>query len=74
MHALKDASDDGFLSLRMNVFGYDRTPGAADYSTGVAVGTIGPYEANEPKHFVMGRQLTAALSTGPKGSPFVPAN
>jgi hypothetical protein len=74
LRALKDASIDGLLSLRMNVFGYDRTPSAPDYSTGVAVGTIGPYAANEPKHFVMGRQLTAAISSGPNGFPFVPAN
>jgi hypothetical protein len=74
LRALKEASADGLLSLRMNVFGYDRTPSAPDYSTGVAVGTIGPYAANEPKHFVMGRQLTAALSSDPNSFPFLPAN
>jgi hypothetical protein len=70
LRALKKRSADGLLSIRMNVFGYDRTPYAADYTTGVAVGTIGPAEATGPRHFVIGRQLTAQLAQ----PPFVPAN
>jgi hypothetical protein len=59
--ALKAQSAAGLLSIRMNVFGYDRTPGAPDYGTGRVVGTIGPAAKNEPKHFVFGRQLIAAI-------------
>ncbi len=72
--ALKAKTTGDKLSIRMNVFGYDRTPQAADYGTGVVTGTIGPYLPNEPKHFVMGRQLTAALNPDPDLFPFVPAN
>src|SRR5205823_5239289 len=70
--ALKARSADGLLSVRLNVFGYDRTPGAPDYGTGVLVGTIGPADADGPRHFVRGRQLTAALVPSPL--PVLPAN
>ncbi len=60
--ALEARSDRGLLSIRMNVFGYDRTPGASDFGAGRVTGTIGPAVASEPKHFVLGRQLTASLA------------
>ncbi len=70
--ALQQASADGQLSIRMNVFGYDRTPGAPDYTTGRVVGTIGPASATGPKRFVLGRQLVATLDKA--SYPFVPNN
>ena len=70
--ALEARSASGLLSVRFNVFGYDRTPGAPDFGTGVLVGTIGPADADGPRHFVRGRQLTAGLD--PSASPFLPTN
>lgn len=72
--ALKETSRDGFLSIRMNVFGFDRTPGADDFSTGIVVGTIGPVCPGDPKYFTLGRHLTPALDKNPNLFPFVPAN
>jgi hypothetical protein len=71
--ALRERSADGLLSIRMNVFGYDRTPNAADYGTGRLVGTIGPARLHEPRHFVLGRQLIAAFDPS-NNNPFIPAN
>ncbi len=62
---LKETASDGLLSIRFNVFGYDRSPEAKDYTTGRVVGTIGPATASEPKHFVLGRQLVAVPSQNP---------
>lgn len=72
--ALRHRSADGLLSIRFNVFGYDRTPGAPDYGTGVLVGTIGPADADGPRHFTRGRQLTAALDPKSDWAPFAPLN
>ncbi|HEX2254990.1 MAG TPA: hypothetical protein VHQ65_17120 [Thermoanaerobaculia bacterium] len=72
--ALRARSAEGLLSIRFNVFGYDRTPGAADYATGRVVGTIGPAAAAGPRRFVMGRHLVPALDPDPSLYPFVPAN
>jgi hypothetical protein len=69
LQALKAQSAAGLLSIRMNVFGYDRTPGAPDYGTGSVVGTIGPAAKNEPRHFVFGRQLIAAIDPSNPISP-----
>ncbi len=74
LRTLAERSADGLLSIRMNVFGYDRTPDAPDYTTGVVVGTIGPARTGEPRHFVIGRQLVAALDQHQNAYPFVPAN
>lgn len=74
LRAMLERSAYGRLSIRMNLLGYDRTPGAPDYSTGIVVGTIGIFEQNEPRHFVRGRQLTAALTQGANVPPFIPLN
>ncbi|MEZ4434444.1 MAG: hypothetical protein R3F65_18740 [bacterium] len=57
---LRAASRDGILSIRFNVFGFDRDPTADDYTTGLVIGTIGPAARREPRFFVAGRQLVAA--------------
>jgi len=67
--ALATASAGGPLSIAFNVFGFDRDPHAADYTTGVIVGTIGPARTMEPKHFVLGRQLVAPLVGGDPTAP-----
>jgi hypothetical protein len=69
--ALKEASEEGLLSIRFNVFGFDRSPDADDYTTGVVVGTIGPTTKAEPRHFVLGRQMVAQVD---QGNPTAPAN
>jgi hypothetical protein len=74
LKALKERSDDGILSVRMNLFGFDCDPASAAYGTGTVVGTIGPAWLREPKHFVLGRQLIAALDASNSSYPFVPAN
>ncbi|MEE9344785.1 MAG: hypothetical protein V3U88_04190 [Methylococcales bacterium] len=71
LQALKVASEDGLLSIRFNVFGFDRSPEADDYTTGVVIGTIGPTTKAEPKHFVLGRQMVTQLVCG---NPTAPAN
>lgn len=67
LQALKNGCSSGLLSIRFNVFGFDRDPTADDYMTGVIAGSIGPAAADEPKHFVLGRQLVAV--TKPPGAP-----
>lgn len=57
LDALREASHEGVLSINMNVFGYGRDPKSPRYTLGHVVGSIGPYHAREPKHFVVGRQL-----------------
>ena len=73
LRALKERSAAGLLSIRMNVFGFQRNPVAAEYATGVVVGTIGPAEVGEARQFTVGRHFTAALTPG-DAYPFVPAD
>lgn len=67
--ALQAACGGGPLSICFNTFGFDRDPNASDYTTGVVAGSIGPAWPGEPKHFVLGRQLVAPLSSD---NPTVP--
>lgn len=70
LDAMRAASDDGWLSINMNVFGYGRDPSIARYTLGYAVGSIGPHRAASPKHFVVGRQLIPDIdqdTLGPVG-------
>jgi hypothetical protein len=64
---LKQDSDAGLLSIKFNVDGFDQRPG---FRIGRIVGTIGPARADEPAHFVPGRQCV-----GRDGGPvwFFPA-
>jgi hypothetical protein len=56
---LKQASAAGLLSIKFNVDGFDQQA-----HVGRIVGTIGPATADEPVHFVLGRQC-APLVQGP---------
>lgn len=60
LSALKAASAKGMLSIQFNVYGYGRDSTIPRYTMGHVAGTIGPYAAGEPKHFVAGRQLIAS--------------
>ena len=65
LDALRRASADDCLSICMNVYGYGRDPKIPRYTLGSVAGTIGPYFAGEPKHFVLGRQLVSATPLNP---------
>lgn len=60
LEALQQASAEGGLSINMNVYGYGRDPNIPRYTLGHVVGSIGPYRPEEPKHFVLGRQMIVA--------------
>jgi hypothetical protein len=74
LDALRQTTEDGYLAIDINVYGFGRDPAIPRYTLGRVNGTIGPYHANEPKHFVMGRQLVAALDQSPDVYPLAPAN
>lgn len=71
LRALRDATQDGLLSIAFNVYGYGRDATIPRYTLGHVVGSIGPYLRGEPKHFVLGRQMVAVPS---KQSPLAPLN
>jgi hypothetical protein len=52
---LREAAPE-LLSIKFNVDGYVWGPSSVSFTTGRIVGTIGPGRAEEPKHFVIGRQ------------------
>jgi hypothetical protein len=56
---LRKATKDGRLSIEFSVFGYGRDPKIPRYTMGHVVGTIGPWQPGEPRHFIFGRQLIA---------------
>jgi hypothetical protein len=64
IRALQDISQSGKLSIEFAVYGYGRDPKIPRYTFGHVVGTIGPWQAGEPDHFVIGRQMVAP------GQPF----
>jgi hypothetical protein len=71
LDALQRATEDGCLSINMNVYGYGRDPTIPRYTIGRVAGVIGPYRRGEPKRFVMGRQM---ISPTPAGNPWTPTS
>lgn len=65
LDALRAASAEGFLSINFNVYGYGRDPAISRYTLGRVAGVIAPYAVDEPKHFVIGRQMVAAVTPNP---------
>jgi hypothetical protein len=61
---LKAAAKDGLLSIKFNVDRYSMDWDDDQFCTGRLVGTIGPASADEPAHFVVGRQLLARFPPG----------
>lgn len=57
--ALREASDEGMLSIAFNLYGYGRDASIPRYTMGHVTGSIGPYHRGEPRHFVIGRQMIA---------------
>ena len=66
LSALRESSTaSGLLSIKFNLDLYDMTFGSPTFTQGRVSGTIGPAHADEPSHFVMGRQfMTTAVSGG----------
>src|SRR6185436_2451015 len=60
--ASRDASGDCFLSIKFNTDGYVLDSKSQDFTLGRIVGTIGPAQADEPRHFIAGRQLLPHLN------------
>ena len=60
LRALEAAADaSGALSIKFNVDGYVNNAASAEFTRGRLVGTLGPAEADEPRHLVIGRRLIA---------------
>jgi hypothetical protein len=70
LDALRAASANGLLAINFNVYGYGRDPVIPRYTIGRVAGVIGPYIPDEPRHFVIGRQMVAAAVQ----NPTAPAN
>jgi hypothetical protein len=61
----------GMLSIKFNVDGYNDDSTTPTFTLGRVVGSIGPYNEGEPKHFVAGRYLPAPSSAQtPWGSAY----
>jgi len=61
--------EGGFLSIKFNLDGYNMNPDSGSFTMGRLVGTIGPWSEDEPKHFVIGRQLLPQVANHtPAGS------
>ncbi|PRC93423.1 hypothetical protein [Solimicrobium silvestre] len=71
LESLRKATEQGYLSINMNVYGFGRDQNINRYTYGHVVGSIGPYHQQEPKRFVVGRQMIAAA---PPTDPMVPSN
>jgi hypothetical protein len=63
LRELRRACRDDRLSIKFNLDGYNMDRTSPMFTMGRLVGTIGPASANEPKHFVLGRQLLPQLTT-----------
>lgn len=60
LRELKEIAASDSLSMRLMTFGYVGRYGDPQFSLGTVCGVIGPYLANEPKTFVLGRRFVAA--------------
>jgi hypothetical protein len=60
LRELKEIAAGDSLSVRLMTFAYVMNYGDPKFSLGKVCGVIGPYLANEPKTFVLGRRFVAA--------------
>lgn len=72
LQQLAAASPTGMLSIKFNVDGYNNNTGSTGFTLGRCVGTIGPALADEPQHFVLGRQLFPDMVPANNFSPLQP--
>lgn len=74
---LKAAAANGILSIRFNLDGYSMNPGTPaapnpKFTKGRLVGTIGPSDRAEPRHFVRGRHMVGQpLPSTPGSAPLL---
>lgn len=68
---LRAAAETGLLSIKFNVDKYNMNPQSPRFTQGRIAGTVGPASADEPCHWVLGRQLMARDTPGNQGF-FVP--
>jgi len=64
LQQLRAAAHEGQLSIKFNVDGFDDTSTSPTFTWGRIVGSIGPYQAGEPKHFVAARYLQPLAGAG----------
>lgn len=64
LKTLRQASQDGLLSIKFNVDGYNMDFNSPEFTRGRVVGSIGPSSKDEPRHFVVGRHFMAAAAAG----------
>lgn len=57
LEELKAASTNGLLSIRLTTFGYNTHRLSNRFTVGTVSGVIGPYQAPEPRSFVLGRRM-----------------
>jgi hypothetical protein len=67
---LRGAADDGRLSIKFVVDGFNLDFTSPQFMTGRIVGAIGAAKRGEPRHMVLGRQFVADAS--PNGNFFTP--
>jgi hypothetical protein len=60
LRELVEVADSGILSIRLMTFAFIDRYGEARFPLGTVCGTIGPYLADEPKTFLLGRRFVAA--------------
>ena len=70
LQQLREASDDGLLSIRFNLDGQDSDITSPTFPWGRVVGSIGPYLAGEPHHFVAARVWAPPNAQFPFVAPF----
>jgi len=75
LRQLRAAAPGGMLSIKFNVDGYHMALSSQNFTLGRIAGTIGPASPDEPKRFVLGRQLFPQLASArPAGlMNFMPA-
>jgi hypothetical protein len=76
LSALRAAAGEGehaMLSIKFNVDMYDMDYTSPTFTMGRVAGTIGPAAADEPRHFVAGRQLMPYAVPSPPAHFFQPA-
>lgn len=62
LRELSRAAPQGLLSIKLVMDGYNSNVELPDFTMGRLVGTIGPYEHREPRHFVAGRHLLSRVA------------
>jgi hypothetical protein len=68
LREIRQASSGDRLSIRLTTFGYDADATSPTFTLGTMIGTIGPYLADEPESFVLGRRFAPAAGFASYGA------